>query len=403
LADYADYVWLVRDPLARSHLEQLAHEPAIGLSQQRALRQTFSAERARLLIEQADLRRRAVRKFGDLANRLFFTPQLLEQATDLEIARYKAERFERSRQPAVVHDYCCGIGGDAAMLAARLPTHAWDVSDVACLLAAANIEAMNASAKVSQADVAELTPAGDEAWHVDPDRRTTGSRSTTIDQHSPQPQVIDRWLQSCPSGAVKLAPASEASQRWAADAEIEWISHGRECRQQVVWFGGLSESPGKRRATRLLANTAETPRRATLTGEPDTVCEASQSPGQFVHDPDPAVLAARLLGELVNNQGLATLGVGGAYLTGDKPVDHPLLQSFAVIEAMPLRASKVAEALAHRGVGRIEIKKRGVTIDPEKFRRELKLRGDNELVIILTRIGKREVALLCERLPSSQP
>jgi hypothetical protein len=400
LAEYADYVWLVRDPSAAAQLEQLAAEPTLGLAPQRALRQKVSAERARLLVEQAQLRRRALRKFGPLASHFFFTPQLLEQATDIEISQYKAERFARSETPQLIHDYCCGIGGDAAMLAAKAPTHAWDLSDIACLLAAANLATIGADARVSQADVADLTPQNDEAWHVDPDRRATGARSTTLEQHSPPPEVIDRWLQSCPNGAVKLAPASKAPERWAAEAEIEWISSDRECRQQVVWFGALAEAPGLRRAARVLPNAVGSLRSSSISGKPDIACAAAQAPLRFLYDPDPAVLAAKLFGELANSEGLATLGIGGSYLTGDTPVAHPLLQSFAVSESMPLRPAKVAQALAYRGVGRVEIKKRGVAVDPEKLRRELKLRGDNEATVILTRIGKREVALLCERLPT---
>jgi hypothetical protein len=401
LAEYADYVWLVRDPSAHAHLERLADEPTLGLAQQRPLRLTFSAQRARLLMEQATLRRQAAKKFGALASRFFFTPQLLEQATDLEIARYKAHRFALADTPQLRHDYCCGIGGDAAMLAANGPTHAWDLSEIACLLASANLEAVGADARVTQADVAELTPAGDDAWHVDPDRRATGSRSTTIEQHSPPPQVIDRWRTASPNGAVKLAPASEAPAHWAADAELEWISSNRECRQQVVWFGSLAEAAGFRRATRLTPDDV-VQSRATIAGMPGVDCETAQTPQAYVYDPDAAVLAANLLGELAISQDLATLGAGGAYLTGTRSVYHPLLQAFAVVEAMPFRAAKVAQVLSQRGVGRVEIKKRGVAVDPEKFRRELKLRGDNEATVVLTRIGKREIALICERLPTPQ-
>jgi hypothetical protein len=49
-------------------------------------------------------------------------------------------------------------------------------------------------------------------------------------------------------------------------------------------------------------------------------------------------------------------------------------------------------------VGRVEIKKRGVAVDPDKLRRTLKLRGDNEATLILTRIGKRETAIVAERV-----
>jgi hypothetical protein len=51
------------------------------------LRATLTPERARLVLEQVDLRRRAREKFT-AAEKMFFTPQGLEQATDETIARY---------------------------------------------------------------------------------------------------------------------------------------------------------------------------------------------------------------------------------------------------------------------------------------------------------------------------
>lgn len=71
-------------------------------------------------------------------------------------------------------------------------------------------------------------------------------------------------------------------------------------------------------------------------------------------------------------------------------------------DCLPLRAPAVAQHLAARRVGRVEIKKRGVTVDPEKFRRDLKLRGDRQATVILTRIGKRQVAIIAERAPNPQ-
>jgi hypothetical protein len=135
-----------------------------------------------------------------------------------------------------------------------------------------------------------------------------------------------------------------------------------------------------------------------MTGNPGAPCEAADSPQQFVFDPDAAVLAADLLGELAAKHGLQSLGSGGSYLTGDRLLDQPLLQAFAVQECLPLRAASLRQALASRGVGRVEIKKRGVAVEPEKFRRELKLRGDAETSVLLTRIGKREVAIIADRL-----
>jgi hypothetical protein len=397
LSNFADYLWLVSDPEANGWLQKLAGDSRSALQQANLLRRALSAGRARLIAEQVELRRKAEVKFGELARVFFFTPTLLEQATDVVVSGYKAARFMRFGDEQLVHDYCCGLGGDAAPLSTRGPTIAWDLSDVACLLASANLDVMGGDGEVRQADVAALDPDSQEMWHVDPDRRSDARRSITLERHSPQPEVIDRWLKASPDGAVKLAPASAAPEHWEHQAELEWITSGRECRQQIAWFGKLAAEPPTRRATRLVRDAQGGSVAGSITGAPNAACDIAEAPGQFLGDPDPAVLAAKLLGEFANNLGLATLGLGGAYLTSDAAIAHPLLQSFAVMESMPLRPERVGQALAQRGVGRLELKKRGVAIDPEKFRRELKLRGDNEATVVLTRIGKREIALICER------
>ena len=51
----------------------------------------------------------------------------------------------------------------------------------------------------------------------------------------------------------------------------------------------------------------------------------------------------------------------------------------------------------------LEIKKRGVDIDPEKLRRDLKLRGDNAATLLITRIAGRATAILAMRLHLAAP
>jgi hypothetical protein len=399
MAEFSDYVWLIGEAAA-AYLMALAEDTRSALRQQAQLRREMSAERARLLVEQAALRRRAAAKFGELAQQMYFTPIHLEQATDLCIAGLKASRFMQWGEHLVINDYCCGVGGDMTGLAARGPYVGWDRSKVACLLASANLEVVTPhEGRIRLADVSELTPAPDEAWHVDPDRRAIGARTTNVELHSPIPEVIEQWRRASPRGAVKLAPASEPPAAWAAEAEWEWISSERQCRQLVVWFGELAEAPGLRRATQLIRLGLGGMLGGSITGRPAVSCESTDSPRQYIFDPDPAVLAADLLGELAAKHRFQSLGHGGSYLTGDQLVDEPLLQGFAVQECLPLRAASIRQALASRGVGRVEIKKRGVSVEPEKFRRGLKLHGDAEATILLTRIGKREVAVISDRLP----
>src|SRR5690606_8660119 len=104
------------------------------------------------------------------------------------------------------------------------------------------------------ANVAAELPGRGQPWHVDPDRRATGRRSTSLELHSPGPELIDRWRNASRHGVVKLAPAAEPPDDWQQAAELEWITSNRECRQLVVWFGRLARTPGERRATTLTAN-----------------------------------------------------------------------------------------------------------------------------------------------------
>src|SRR5687767_14702339 len=57
------------------------------LAAQRTLRQQASPDRVAAALTQVELRRRGRVKFGDLATRMFFTPDGLEQATRLPVAR----------------------------------------------------------------------------------------------------------------------------------------------------------------------------------------------------------------------------------------------------------------------------------------------------------------------------
>jgi hypothetical protein len=49
-------------------------------------------------------------------------------------------------------------------------------------------------------------------------------------------------------------------------------------------------------------------------------------------------------------------------------------------------------------VGRVEIKKRGIDIDPAAFRKKLTLLGSGDGVVILTRAGSHRLALIARRI-----
>ena len=370
-------------------LAELADSPHDLLSQAGRLRKNLSATRVHLLLEQIELRRRALLKFTH-AERMFFTPVGLEQATDEWIAAYKASRFVLDEP---VMDLCCGIGGDLRALGQRGPATGVERDPITALFAKANAPSR---AEIVVADVADLS-LGSSAWHIDPDRRSTGRRTTRAAFYEPRPEVIDRLLTSINAGAVKLAPAAELPDRWMRAAELEWISRGGECRQLVAWFGRLANRAGARRAT-IIVDRELQPGYRTLTGDPHVATVVASGFGRYLAEPDAAVLAAGLVAALAAEHGLAAIAPGAVYLTGDRATADPALAWFEIVESLPFDIRRLKSLLRQRGIGRLEIKKRGVNLDPERLRRQLVLLGDNQATLFLARRGRSVTAVLAQRL-----
>ncbi len=407
MAAIEDYRWLIGPDAAKwlDRLSAMATTGASTLQLVERLRTDLTSARAHLLVEQLELRNCAAAKFS-AADAMFFTRQALEQATDEWIAAYKAGRFPMDQ---LVADLCCGIGGDLICLASRGEVLGIDRDPVMALLAHGNLRVLRTRAgecraKVVTSDVGSFDLARVAAWHIDPDRRPSGRRTTRVELHEPGPEQIRQMLDACPHGAIKLAPAATFEEPWWHEAELEWISRGRQCRQLVAWFGRLAQHSGKRRATVVCAadpNAGATSQFgvvATFIGEPNVECPIASRVGRFVFEPDAAVLAAKLEGALAASENLAALAGGIAYFTADELSNHGALACFEVLEVMPYQIKRLRAWLAARGIGRLEIKKRGVPLEPEQVRRELQTGGDGESTIMLARIAGRITAVVARRV-----
>lgn len=399
-----DVQWLI-GPEANGYLVRAAASqlPLVTLSSR--LRQELSPERAHLVLEQVDLRRRGREKFCQ-AGRMFFTRLGLEQATDLQVARHKARRFPRD---SMIADLCCGIGGDLLALRDRGAVLGVDRVLVKVLLARANHAALSPGQDNDRnrvpyvatgpvdflcADVAHVRVAAFDAWHIDPDRRI-GRRTTRIETSEPRLTVVQKRIAENPNAAIKLAPAAQVPDVWSSEAELEWISRKGSCRQLVAWFGSLAHEPGKRRAT-VLSDPDKPPR--TIFGLPLETTDSASGIGRYLFDADPAVLAAGLVGQLAEELHLAPIAPGHVYLTGDCPHDDPAAACFEVKDTLPFDLRRVKRLLKDRDIGRLEIKKRAVPDQPEELRKRLRPRGENEATLFVTRINDGVVAILARRL-----
>ncbi|MEX0793129.1 MAG: class I SAM-dependent methyltransferase [Pirellulaceae bacterium] len=385
----AAIAWLV-SPAATPYLTQYDAQTINSPQVVERLRAEIGPLATRLVARQLEQRGRGGVKFSQAAS-MFFTSIGLQQASDEVIAGYKAARFPQEKPLA---DLCCGIGGDLIALAQRGPTLAVDLSTEHLAYAEANCRVYGVMPSACLAIPAESTDLTEvAAWHIDPDRRATESRTTNLEQCSPPLADLRRLIGQNPNACLKLAPATSLPDDWHDQVECEWISHLRECKQLVAWSGTLATDPGMHRATKLQG--AEI---STFVGRPNRPLIAITDVGRFIHDPDPSIVAARLVDDFAEQQTWTRLSATSQYLTSDQCQSHGLIQSFEVLVSLPLDRKAIQQVLRSSEVGTLEIKKRGLDIDLPALRKKLKLAGPNERTLILSPTAAGNRAYICRRV-----
>lgn len=389
--EYADYRWLVSDEVALL-LREIANASTPLHAQAQSLRRDWTTTRVHLLLEQVELRRRAKAKFPQ-AERMYFTPLGLEQATDAWVAAYKATRFDSSTH---VGDLCCGIGGDLlAICQTGASATGVDLGVASLCLAEANAKALGFdAANFQQGDATAAPVEAYDAWHIDPDRRPQGKRTTRVELHSPSAAALDRLVARNPAAAIKLAPAAEVPSHWLPERELEWISRGGECKQLVVWSGSLAKTPGQRRATVLSSRGEVLGSFVAAASEPAPLAPEI---GESAYEPDAAVFAAGLDGAVAREADLGRISSQAGYLTGPRGLGSPVLTEFVVEQVTPLRSKQLKSTLTALGAGHLEIKQRGVQHDLITLRKQLKTKGDRPYTLLLTRVAGKQVAIIAHR------
>lgn len=348
----------------------------------------LDADRAAAALTQADLRRRAVPKFGDLAARMFFTPDGLEQSTRLRVATHRAGRLAAFGAASLI-DLGCGIGGDLIAAArAGLVVAGVDLDPVRVEVARANLEALGLEGAVAVADATGVDTAPFAVAFADPARRTARGRTFSAADWTPPWPWVEGLLASR-EACVKTAPGIPHD-LVPAGVEAEWVSDGGEVKEAALWSGRLATC--RHRAT-VIAGAGL----ATLTDEDDP--GAGEGPvAAYLYEPDGAVVRAGLVTAVAALVDGALPDRHLAYVTSEQHVRTPFATAYRVLEELPYREKALRAALRERGVGPLEIKKRGVDIVPEQLRKRLSLRGEVPATIVLTRVGGEGTCLLVERL-----
>lgn len=381
------FAWLLTDEgqalLARAG--ELADEPA--LRAQTVLRREADPAYVSAAMTQVELRAKGREKFGDLAERMYFTPEGLEQATRLPVAEHRAARL-RAFGAASAVDLGCGIGGDLIAIArAGITAAGVDLDPVRVAVARANLDALGLPGAVQVADATQIDTTPFAVAYADPARRGARGRVFDAEGWTPPWSFVEELLRR--DSCVKVAPGIP-HELVPDGVEAEWVSDHGEVKEAALWSGRLATT--ERRAT-VIAHGGL----ATLTDEDDPGAPV-RGVGEFLYEPDGAVIRAGLVTAVAAGVQGGLVDEHIAYVTGDSAYTTPFARGYRVVEELPYREKALRAALRERDIGRLTIKKRGVAVTPDALRKRLALRGSQGATIVLTRVQGEGTCLLVEPL-----
>ena len=195
--------------------------------------------------------------------------------------------------------------------------------------------------------------------------------------------------------AIKLAPLILAL-RAAAWAEVEVLATGQHRELLADALADFAIAPDSNldimRPGQALSGVA-----ARILDALDARIAASPPDCIVVQGDTTTVMAAGLEGVLAERHQLAQFTSLRGYLTGDRPVSEPLLATFAVRAVMPLDVKRLRRWLRERQIGQLEIKNRGTSLDLPRLRRQLKLEGADQAVLLVAAQPGSTLALIADR------
>ena len=357
--------------------------PSSRLSDVAALRRVVG-EWAAAVLETAVLRRRAVTKLDSGAEWLF-TDDALQQATPSAVAAHRAGRLAGRD----VHDVTCSVGADlAALITVARRALGSDVDVVRLAMAAHNVP----GAALVRADAVAPVSRG-AVLLADPARRDRAGRRRWHPSDLMPP--LDELVAAAAGRdlVVKAAPGLDrGAVPWAAEVELVSLDGG--VREAALWSPGLATPGVGCRATVL---SSRGPGWTVTDADPDDA--AVREPGEWLVDPDGAVVRAGLVCHYAARHGLGQLDERIAYLTGDAP--PPGTRAFRVLEHGRYTEKALRAMLRRHEAGAVEILVRGLDVDPNTLRPRLRLAGRASLTVVLTRIGRTPTAFVCRAVTAA--
>lgn len=354
----------------------------------------------------ASLQNKARAKLGDGV--WWCTERSLSQATPYQVAELKS----RWLVGQTCYDLCSGIGGDSIALAKTIRDQntviiAVDRDPTIVAMARDNIRLntpnSHPSVTVACDDVAEIEIPQGSSVHIDPDRRDGVGRKVRPEDYSPDWGTVERILNRCDGGIVKLAPAAEMADH--CERHRLWISLSGSVREQTLLTGhcvdaagmdlGAALPLGERSA--IIVNRQTTVAKFSAAVDCESVARAD-GPEEFIVDPDAAIRAAGLTESFAISSGLKLIGGPAGFLTGDIAVDSDLAICERVIWSGSCDDRKLRKTLRTMNCFPSRIKTRGVSQDPNALERRYRECGEQPVTLWIGKGNRRQYAVLSQEI-----
>ena len=425
------------------------------------LAKEFSNEERAAIMDYMALVPKFREKFGIESTAFLLCDKLaLEQSTAQDIGRWKATLWECARQTnknssegaPVVHDLCCGMGGDSFFLPKELTAIGVDLDENrlamyrynSSVMRGVSPEASNAHtiladvrevAKENDSKNATLTRSKADYFTIDPARRAIeGENQRDLRNLTPTFEEVIEISKHYKGGMAKIPPGYPISEI-PRGTEILYIGQRTDCRECLVLFGELAQNPDhvcavmvdktgneianwtfardEKREARNESEQSQYDHNYELEGR-DRVYRTSSSESdlplggisKFIAEPAPVLLRSHLFGvvALAHDETTHLISPGIAYVTSEKPLPAPAFANYEILESSEISTGAVRAMLKSHDIGKLTLKLRGVKVDPDQEIKRLKPKGKNSATLFYTRLDGEKIAILAnpvKEMPAS--
>ena len=377
----------------------------------------------------------------------------LEQSTAQDIGRWKSTLWECASQAnkngnsengrnavPIIHDLCCGMGGDSFYLPKDFLTIGVDLDENRLEMYRYNSKVMRDSddhtiladvreiAKQNDSEHATLAQPKADYFTIDPARRAIeGENQRDLRNLTPTFEEVIEISKHYKGGMAKIPPGYPICEI-PRGTEILYIGSRTDCRECLVLFGELAQNPDhvravmvdktgntiaewnemrdEKRETRNESEQSQYDHNYELEGRDRVYTTASSesdlplgSVSKFISEPSPVLLRSHLFGvvALAHDESTHLISPGIAYTTSEKPLPAPGFSNFEVLDSAEISTGAVRAMLKSHDIGKLTLKLRGVKVDPDQEIKRLKPKGKNSATLFYTRLDGEKIAILTRR------